>query len=325
MYNAQSWIGETLESVFHQTYPSSDIELLVVDDASRDDSCLIARKFLQDRPIKGRVISLARNGGVSAARNVGWREAAGDWVQFLDADDLLSSRKIELQAAFASQSAADVAVVYSPWQHFVLRDGQWGPSGAIADPWVDDDTIARILLDDNFGYLGPTLIRRSYLDVISGFDERLKLGEDSDLMLRLAMAGAHFRQVRAKEPAFFYRNTPQSLWRQSIGNVDSMRKLLRVWRQGHLFLRDRSPQTLDESVRRALAIKYSRDLDFLFEHDREAFHEALAWIRELGWTLPFMRSRPLRLLSRFVGYERALSIRLKYRRGRRDLRLHSWS
>src|SRR5262245_12674341 len=98
-YNARAWITESLESVFGQTYPHSQIELIVVDDGSQDDTADVARAAMRDRSICGQVIQLGRNAGVSAARNSGWTLARGEWIQFLDADDLLAPSKIALQMA----------------------------------------------------------------------------------------------------------------------------------------------------------------------------------------------------------------------------------
>src|SRR5882672_9156849 len=118
MYNAGAWLRETLESIFRQTYPREDIEIIMVDDESTDDSAEIGRSFLRDRSMKGQVISHKRNGGCAAPRNAGWSLTTGEWIQFVDADDLLEPQKFELQMACASRVADDVAVIYSPWRHY---------------------------------------------------------------------------------------------------------------------------------------------------------------------------------------------------------------
>src|ERR1700680_2846049 len=103
MYNARSWIEETLESVVRQTFPLSDIELVVVDDASQDDSVRLAESFIATHNLHGQVVRSERNGGVSAARNRGWQIARGEWVQFLDADDLLAPKKLQVQIEHAAR------------------------------------------------------------------------------------------------------------------------------------------------------------------------------------------------------------------------------
>jgi glycosyltransferase involved in cell wall biosynthesis len=316
-YKAEAWIGETLESVFRQTYPASDLEILVVDDASPDESARIAQKLLTERSARGRVISCERNGGVSAARNVGWRAAAGEWVQFLDADDLLAPRKLELQAAFARELPPESAVVYSDWQHFAQTGGQWKPTGPLMSPLVDENTVMRMLLDPHYGYVGPHLVRASALRGVAGFDETMRLGEDSDLMLRIALAGGRFHKLAAPEPLFFYRDTPNSLWRQCAGDVDSLRKLNAVWRRGELFLRAQNGGDLPENLRQELVSRYSRDLALVWEKDRPSFNQTMDWIRALGLPPRLGGGRALRALALVLGYEGAHELRFTYRRWKR--------
>ena len=160
VFNGESWIKETLESVRRQ---GEDLEVIVVDDHSQDHSADVARTFLEQEGLTGRVITTDRNQGPANARNIGWQSAAAPWIQFLDADDLLSPVKLNVQYAGAIAAPADVGVLYSAWQHIGLFDRQWSPYGPLVEPDVDEDPVSRILKDRNFGYVGPTLIRRSAL------------------------------------------------------------------------------------------------------------------------------------------------------------------
>jgi glycosyltransferase involved in cell wall biosynthesis len=317
MYNAASWINETLASVVRQTYPRDNIEVILVDDASRDDSVEVARTFLRDHSLTGHVIAREQNAGASAARNVGWRDARGQWIQFLDADDLLAPHKLERQAATAAQVPDDVVVVYSNWQNLELIDGQWRPTGAVSDLWVDDDAraarVAGILQEFSFGYGGPTLIRKAFLAVVGGFDEDLNLGEDIDLMLRVAMTGGRFQRAESREPVFFYRQTPGSLWRQSGAQMQSVRNMARVFRQAEAFLREQDAHGLPVAARGSLARRYARCLEFFAGRDPDSYQQMFQWIGGLGLTAcPPYVSRGMQLASRLVGYENALRFRLSY-------------
>src|SRR5689334_17028679 len=88
-YNAGKWVEATLDSVVRQTLPHDNLEIIVADDGSTDDSPRIARTFLERTSVRHRVVLREKNGGIGAARNTGWRAASGEWVNFLDADDLL--------------------------------------------------------------------------------------------------------------------------------------------------------------------------------------------------------------------------------------------
>lgn len=103
-YNGHRFVEQAIDSVLNQTYPN--FELLVVDDCSNDDSLsLIEHKAQSDNRI--RVIALEHNVGVANARNVGIKEAKGEYIALLDNDDLWTEDKLERQLALA-QKGADI-------------------------------------------------------------------------------------------------------------------------------------------------------------------------------------------------------------------------
>jgi glycosyltransferase involved in cell wall biosynthesis len=323
-YNARLWIQETLASVLRQTYPAENIELIVVDDASQDDSALIASAFLKEHRLRGRVIALEHNVGCGGARNVGWEAAQGEWIQFLDADDILAPEKLELQVASAAQAAADVAVIYSNWQHLSLCDNVWEPAGPVSTPFVDENPAARILEEPTFGYVGPTLIRRSWVAHVGGFEVPRNVGEDITLMMGLAMAGGRFSKTAYSGPLFFYRQTPNSLWRQSITQVEPMRNLMRAFRRTELFLRSQMPEGLPERVCLALAGRYLKHVEFFLQHDPATFGDIVEWVSGLELkTLPHV-GEATRLVSTVVGYNRALRLRATFRQYRGNARRFEW-
>src|SRR5438093_3355190 len=97
-YNAERWIAETMRSALRQTWPNK--EILVVDDGSTDQTLRIARQF----PSKAISVVSQKNQGAAAARNKAFDLCQGDYVQWLDADDLLSPDKIAKQMEAAEQS-----------------------------------------------------------------------------------------------------------------------------------------------------------------------------------------------------------------------------
>lgn len=93
-YNSAVYIAETLESVCAQTY--RNIEILVIDDCSSDDTSEIVAKYAY-KDARIRLISLEENKGAANARNIGTKSAVGEWVAFLDSDDLWTPNKLEKQ------------------------------------------------------------------------------------------------------------------------------------------------------------------------------------------------------------------------------------
>lgn len=317
MYKTAAWVGSTIESIVRQTYPADRMEIIAIDDASPppDDSADIARRILEQHPHASRVVIREKNGGLGSTRNVGWRSAKGDWIQFLDADDMLAPHKLELQATRAMDAAPDVAVVYSNWRSFELIEGTWQPTGPIQSPYVDDNPVVQMLKEPTFGYVGPTLIRRTFLESVGGFFEQPNLGEDFDLMLRIAMAGGRFQQVQSEEVAFLYRQTPGSQWKGYIKNKVALRNLLWTFRKAHEFLRERSSMgSLSADARTALIGRYSRFAEPIAMVDAETYKQVERWLNELGEPLPIGLNSRVRTLSKRFGFPTVVRARSAYRR-----------
>lgn len=115
LYNKAAYIEETIQSIISQTYPHW--EIIIIDNGSTDGSLEIAQKIKDSRL---RFFQSSKK-GPGSARNYGLKLAQGDWIQFLDADDLLASDHIEQQLETAKKNPqADIVVSY--WQEFVDGD-----------------------------------------------------------------------------------------------------------------------------------------------------------------------------------------------------------
>ena len=125
-YNAEKWVSDMLRSALGQTW--SKIEVILVDDGSKDRSLEIARSF-QRKNLK---IIGQENQGASAARNCAYSEAQGDFIQYMDADDLLSPDKIESQMRLLQECPKSTLAV-SATRHFF--DGRSPDSGILHDGW----------------------------------------------------------------------------------------------------------------------------------------------------------------------------------------------
>lgn len=118
-YNSACFLAETIDSVLNQSY--RNWELLIVDDGSADDTLLIAKKFAE-RDIRVKVFSLGYNsGGPATPRNYGIRHAQGDYIAFLDSDDIWLAEKLQKQVDFLEKNP-DVFLLYA--QCIVERDGK---------------------------------------------------------------------------------------------------------------------------------------------------------------------------------------------------------
>ena len=114
-YNAEQWLAETLDSAVGQTWPN--VEVIVVDDGSTDDTQAVARRF-ESGTVK---VIHQENRGACAARNCALAEAQGTFIQYLDADDLLAPDKIERQMHRLETEPPDT-VATGPWSRFYNND-----------------------------------------------------------------------------------------------------------------------------------------------------------------------------------------------------------
>lgn len=198
VYNGEKTIKETIESVLNQSF--SDFELIVINDGSHDTTLEIVSS-IQDYRLK--VFSYP-NAGASASRNRGFSHAVGEFVAFLDADDLWTADK--LQAQFnALQDNPEAAVAYS-WTDYIDESGKFlRPGGHIS---VSGNIYKNLLLVDLLENGSNPLIRREAITAVGGFDESLPAGQDWDLYLRLA-ARYHFVCVPASQ--ILYRISTNSI------------------------------------------------------------------------------------------------------------------
>ena len=114
-FNAQEWIADTITSAVRQTWPRK--EIIVVDDGSRDRTLAIARRFAS----KEVSVVTQANQGAAAARNQAFSICQGDYIQWLDADDLLAPDKIARQIAAVDQGASKQTLLSSARGRFMYR------------------------------------------------------------------------------------------------------------------------------------------------------------------------------------------------------------
>ena len=187
-------IGEAIESVRRQT--RSDWELIVVDDASQDGTADVAEELADPRV---RVVREPENRGPGATRNRGISLAQAPLVCVLDSDDVWLPKYLETMAR-ALDSNPGAAVACSDAWVFDEGTGRVRKRSAVAmqrppEPLPDDPQLFLVeLLQRNFVYYS-VMARRESLLAVGGYDERLWVGEDWELWLRLAAAGLRFAFV----------------------------------------------------------------------------------------------------------------------------------
>lgn len=196
-YNNEKTIREAIESVLNQTF--SDFELIVINDSSNDSTLEIVSS-IQDSRIK---IFSYPNAGVSASRNRGFKLAAGNFISFLDADDLWMSDKLEAQLK-ALQSNPQAALAYS-WNDRIDESGQFLSKGNYKN--FSGNVYEQLVVQNFLETASNPLIRAEALKAVGDFDPTLTPAEDWDMYLRLA---ERYNFVVVPRPQILYRASANS-------------------------------------------------------------------------------------------------------------------
>jgi glycosyltransferase involved in cell wall biosynthesis len=222
-YNYGHLVADTIDSILQQTY--TDLEIIVIDDGSKDNTeDAVKACMAKDKRV---VYYKYSNTGLGASRNRGLEKAKGDFIQFLDADDLIEKRKFEVQLKlFAENSHADV--VYGSVRYFSKDPYDpadrlltyWGPN----EEWMPkltgkgSDLLPKVLTG-NFSHLSSPLFRKKIVDKVGLFDNEISAVADYHFLLRTAVADAFF----------YYHDTPEtySLVRWHPDNMS--KNLNRMW------------------------------------------------------------------------------------------------
>lgn len=207
-YRCAAYLPAAIRSLKAQTL--ADWELIVVDDASPDDSVAVARKAAEGDP-RIRVLVQPQNRGPAAARNRGLDEARGEWVAIFDSDDLMSPDRLERLVAAGRETGA--AIVADNLLMFSDAGAQPFLKGRLAETaqWVDlaafIDTNTLFSRTPDLGYLKP-LMRRDLIGA-DRYDEGLRIGEDYDLFARLLARAGRFWLMPT--PLYQYRRHASSI------------------------------------------------------------------------------------------------------------------
>lgn len=176
VYNCAEYIRQSVQSVLDQTY--QNIELILVDDGSKDGSASIARGIAPQAKI-----IVQPNAGVSTARNRGILASKGELVAFLDADDWWDATIVEKMVATAADHP-ECGCVYTDFTHVI--DGEEIGSRLSELPDRPTSRVYERLASGNFIHMSAAMVRREALAISGLFDPAIRSAEDYDLWLRLA-------------------------------------------------------------------------------------------------------------------------------------------
>ncbi len=302
-YNAERSLAGTLETVFRQTH--QPLEVIVVDDGSTDGTPEIVQRY------RHRVDYVrTENRGPASARNRGIKRSRGEWIAFLDADDLWLPHRIEHQLAVAESTQADL--VFSDlveefstrtFPSYLAKHRQKAPLTAAARNGILPNPFQHLIQIGNFILPSAVLIRRDCLLDVGLFDENLHGPEDFDLWLRLSLKS---RVAFTPEPLVIRRVHGRNL---TEDDENMVAESLKMWEKVKKFEILRGQRQWRRVIRKREARLYWSRGYYFFERNQPAAARA-SWAKGLRssfsalmaayWTVTLLPERWVITLRRAV-------------------------
>lgn len=297
--NAELYIADTLESALNQTW--ANIEIIIVDDGSEDKSIEIIRSFSDPR------ISLihGEHKGASFARNQAFKHAKGDYIQFLDADDLLSPEKIEQQMDRLLQ-VDRMSACSAPWVRF-----EKNPTDHTLESepvWRNYDRPIEWLIDawEGGGMMQTAcwLVSRELVELTGDWCHWKAPNDDGEFFCRLLLNSS--RIIFSPESLVYYRSGINESLSQNLHQegVIGMLRCYLSYEQHTLGFED------SYRVRHALMRNYLSFIYQFYPDFPELLDQCRQKINDLGFEKPESVGGPrARLLTRMIGFENMLFLR----------------
>ena len=301
-HDAEAFVGETIESVLAQDRPA--VEHVIVDDASTDGSWAVIEAYAARFPDRVRALRLSGNRGGSHARNRGAELARGEFLMFLDADDLIAPGT--LGALVRAVEDRPLAVGFCPWRRLRRRGGTGPWESAPADaplPTPDPDVALRGWIEGT-AWSPPCAVlwRRDAYTLTGGWDESLTLNDDGDLMLRALALGARPVRSEGGEALYRWHDAARMSVSQSFLKEEKLRSQVRVLDKLAAVLEGQG-RVADFAASLGLGYQQAALLGFQSGH-RELARECLRTGERMGGRRAVSPTPAGRLAVRLLGLER---------------------
>jgi len=246
-FNYAAFISYTLDSILNQGY--QNWECIVIDDGSTDNTAEVVGGYAErDKRV---IYVYQKNGGPSKARNNGLSRAKGSYIQFLDADDLLESRKLQCHARYLDNNP-DVDIVYGGARYFRTEYPNERRYSLMDNdaPWMPEVSglgreVQEALVEKNIMVVSAPMVRRRIIDQVGLFDKKLPPLEDWDYWARCAIKGGRFQYLDEDGTLSLIRRHPNSL---SYDRIRMRKYELRLRRKLSRILQDKSLIASNEQI-----------------------------------------------------------------------------
>lgn len=307
-YNAEKWLQEAIDSAMSQTWARK--EIIIADDGSSDSTLGIARSNASPALL----VLTQENRGASAARNLALSRAQGDYIQWLDADDLLAPDKIATQMRRAEPGCSS----------FILLSGAWGcfyrhAELSVFKPsslWQDlspTEWLLRKLAYNEWMQTGSWLISRRLTEAAGPWNEALTLDDDGEYLCRIVRVCRKI--IFTPEARCFYRiGNPCSLSNVSLDKLKSQFQSIRFQLESLILMED-SPRT------RAAGLEFlQRWASYFIDHAPDIYNDLRSLAAPLGGRIVNPPpNRKIQIASMIFGAGNAEKLRYLSRRSRISL------
>lgn len=298
LYNSEKYIKETINCLLNQTY--NNIEIIVIDDFSTDDSFQLVSTINSDKII----LEKNKTKGACAARNYGFELSQGDFIQYLDADDLISSSKIEKQLKLLENNPK--AIASCGWCKFEnsikglniknqsINQSYNTPYQWLLDAWTKNE----------MGLVSIWLTPREIINKVGKWNEELLINQDGEFFCRVILNSSCI--LYCKEAIAYYRINPKGIT-QSIRTKEKVASQLCSYQlcEKHL-----TPYFNDINAKKAIGNLYLKFIYFHHGKYSEIVQQAWDAFEKLDIGKPWaIGGKTLRLLSSFFGFKAALQIK----------------
>ncbi len=311
LYNSEEYIAETIDSCLNQTY--ENIEIIIVDDGSTDSGLIIARQY--ENKHKNIKVEAQKNSGAPVARNRAFELSAGDYIQYLDADDLLHPDKIRLQMEVL-KTTDDKTLVFGRWGTFQksIENVIWKDLPVNKDYDDPKQFLIELWASWSAAITHLWLVPRELVEESGGWDETLIKNQDGDFFARVVMKASKVLFV-AESMGYYRKDNENSISKQV--SKKTLEANLKTFETYMKLMKD----DMDKfEVRRSLALMYSRFLYYIDPSHKDIILETKNKINSLGFKKPI---NTMKMHDRFLSYifgtyrvaqlKKAIKIKIKYK------------
>lgn len=301
LYNSEEYIAETIDSCLDQTY--DNIEIIIVDDGSTDSSLDIAREY--ENKHKNIKVDVQKNSGAPVARNRAFALSTGDYIQYIDADDLMQPDKIYLQMEVLKNSD-DLTIVFGKYGYFkkTIENTEWKDL-PVNKNYNSGKQFLLELWESGMAVIPHMwLTPRKLIEKSGGWDESLAKNQDGEFFARVVFRASKVLFIE-NSIGYYRRDNENSISKQV--SKKALRAAMKSYDAYAILMKD--DLELPE-VRRTFASIYSQFIYRTYPAHQDLIEEAEAKVRSLGFKKPIMKIKNYEhFLSRFIGIYNVLRLK----------------